>query len=140
MKPNRAVIATLALVVLVVPFAPAFAAGTGIWKDTRCAATSASGGPVKPCDFCDALIVTTNITDYLVWFATIAAVLMVVVGALMMMFSAGSQEKFSTGKKTMVSAVVGLTIALAAWIVVNIIVQFLAPGGADVPWAQVRCS
>lgn len=94
----------------------------------------------NPCDFCDALRITRNITVLLMWFATIAAVIMIVVGALTMMFAAGSEERFATGKKTILNAVIGLAIALAAWLITNTFIQFLSPGDTSVPWDQIHCS
>lgn len=119
--------------------APALAAGTGIWEDTGCAADSTSGGPTSPCDFCDALIVVRNVTVMLTWFSTIAATLMIVVGALMMMLAAGSEERFAKGKTTILNAVIGMAIALTAWLFVNVVLQFLS-GNPDLPWNTINCT
>ncbi len=119
--------------------APALGAGKGIWENTRCAADSDAGGPTRPCDFCDALQVTANIVDYLLTFATVAATIMIVVGALIMMFAAGSEERFATGKKTVLNAVIGMAIALVSWLVVSEVLHFLS-GKANLPWNQINCA
>lgn len=156
MKPTgrgrTAVIAAVAVAVFVTSLTPALAqspldnlerdcAITNIWCGAKCGGAPIVGnvGPKGPCDFCDALVVARNITVLLMWFATLAAVIMIVVGALMMLFAAGSEERFASGKKTIMNAVIGLAIALAAWLAVNTVFQFLAPGGANVPWAQINC-
>ncbi|MFH0806664.1 MAG: hypothetical protein V1885_03000 [Candidatus Brennerbacteria bacterium] len=123
--------------------APAYA--INIWEGARCSTDTAAarittGGPTGPCDFCDALVVAKNIILLLLEFATIAATIMIVVGALMMMFSGGSEERFATGKRAILNAAIGLAIALASWLIVNIVIQFLAPGDTIVPWAQINCS
>lgn len=94
---------------------------------------------VNACDFCDALIVVRNVTVMLMWLSTIAATLMIVVGALMMMLAAGSEERFAKGKTTMLNAVIGMAIALTAWLFVNVVLQFLS-GNPDLPWNTINCA
>lgn len=131
--------AVAAVMILMTPFAAAQA--INIWEGAQCggAPIGPSGGPQGPCNFCDALIVAKNIILLLLEFATIAATIMIVVGALMMMFSGGSEEKFATGKKTILSAVIGMAIALASWLVVNVVLQFLS-GTPNLPWNQINCA
>lgn len=137
MKFSRTVVLVLVSAALFTTFTAPALAGEGIWKNTQCAA--GTPGPNGPCNFCDALWVAKNIVAYLLQFATLAAVIMIVVGALTMMFAAGSEEKFATGKRTILNAVIGLAIALASWLIINTVIQFLAPGKTNVPWAQISC-
>lgn len=111
-----------------------------IWKDARCGGTAIiTGGPTGPCNFCDALFVARNIIQLLLEFALIAAALMIAVGALMMMTSGGSEERFASGKKTILNAVIGAAIALCSWLVINVVLQFLS-GAPNLPWNQITCS
>jgi hypothetical protein len=139
MKTLREVVIAVALVLLFAPLGPAQA--INIWQGAKCGGTpiGPTGGPQGPCTFCDALVVTQNIIKLLLEFATIAATVMIVVGALMMMFAAGSEERFATGKKTILNAVIGLAIALASWLIVNILLQFLS-GTPNLPWNQINCT
>jgi hypothetical protein len=137
----RAVLISISFVIIFASLVtPAYA--INIWEGAQCGGTTIGpdGGPQGPCNFCDALVVAKNIITLLLEFATIAAVLMIVVGALIMMFAGGSEEKFATGKKAILNAVIGLAIALGAWLIVNIVIQFLAPGDTIVPWANIQCS
>lgn len=94
---------------------------------------------VNPCDFCDGLIVVRNVTVMLIWFSGIAALIMIAVGALLMMFAAGSEERFAKGKTAMLNALIGLGIALGAWLVVNFVLHFLS-GNPDLPWNSIDCA
>lgn len=140
MNAAKGLIAAAAVIILFTPFASAEA--INIWQGARCGGASigATGGPQGPCNFCDALVVGKNIIQLLLELALIAATIMIVVGALTMMFAAGSEERFATGKKTILNAVFGMAIALGAWLVINTIIQFLAPGETNVPWASINCA
>ena len=131
-------ITLLVITLAFVPLSFASAAGTGIWEGTQCAENSLTGGPVDPCDFCDGLQVAANIIDFLLKFAAVAAVIMIVAGALIMMFSGGSEERFATGKRAITNAIIGLAIGLVAWTFVNTVLQFLS-GSPSLPWNEIRC-
>lgn len=152
MKSSRVIAPILiTIALLVILTAPALAqtspltelekdcAITNIWCGTG-SGTLTCNKATTGCNLCDALVVTRNITVLLMWFAMIGAVLMIVVGALTMMFAAGSEERFAKGKKAILNAVIGLAIALGAWLIVNTVLQFLSPGGVAVPWSQINCS
>ncbi len=117
----------------------ALAQGTGIWTNTSCAARSTTGGPVGPCDFCDAIIVTNNIIQMLFKFSLGIGTLMIVVGGIAMIISTGSKEKFEKGKKILVKAVTGVAIALLSWIIVSTVIRVLT-GSSAFPWNQISCT
>ncbi|MFH1192953.1 MAG: pilin [Candidatus Jorgensenbacteria bacterium] len=110
-----------------------------IWEGAKCGdEIITTGGPKGPCDFCDGLIVTSNVIQFIWQIAFVVAVGMIVWGALQLMTSGGSEERVSKGKKTMTAAVTGLVIALVAWLVVSEILQFLS-GEPSFPWSQITC-
>jgi hypothetical protein len=113
---------------------------TNIWEGAHCGATQAitTGGPEGPCNFCDALVVTSNIVQFLWQIAFVVAVGMIVWGALQTMTSGGSEERVSQGRKTMTAAVIGLVIALAAWLIVNELLLLLS-GKPALPWSEISC-
>lgn len=117
-------------------FAPT-ASAFSIWQGTSCAPDNRA--PVGPCSFCDALKVTANIVQFLFKVAIPIAVAMIVWGAFRMMTSGGSEQNVESGKKTVTSAVIGLVIVLAAWIIINTVLHLLA-GGIDFPWNEINCS
>ncbi len=91
------------------------------------------------CTLCDALKVAANVVDFLIKIALALGVLMIVYGAILMMISAGNQERYSTGKKAMTGAFIGVFIALTSWIIVNTVLHILA-GEAAFPWSIIQCA
>lgn len=91
-----------------------------------------------PCTFCDGIIVIRNAIQFLFELSIPIAVVMIVWGALRLMFSGGSEQNVASGRKIITSAVVGLIIALSAWIIVNTALSVLV-GDATFPWNQINC-
>ncbi|MCP6720141.1 MAG: pilin [Patescibacteria group bacterium] len=124
---------------IVFPLFPGVAsAQLNIWEDT--------GQPGRatcnidgPCTFCDALKVTSNVVQLLFQVAIPIAVAMIIYGALRLMFAGGSQERITQSRKIMTSAVIGLIIALSAWIIVNTLLHVLT-GNPSFPWNEITCS
>ncbi|MEK7195481.1 MAG: pilin [Patescibacteria group bacterium] len=77
--------------------------------------TSAYGaGLYNPLGCETARCVTDKIADFLLAIGGPIAVIMVLVGGFQMMTAAGNPEQFSTGKKTLLYAAIGLVVILAA--------------------------
>lgn len=116
--------------------------GTGIWKGTSCSTVpqDCKAYPVKPCNFCDGLVVTKNILDYMMQLVVPLALAMIIYGAIRMMIAAGSEQQFGSGKKIITSAVVGVIIAFSGWIIVNTVIHIIAnPNAFPVPWSRISC-
>lgn len=107
-----------------------------IWEGAKCAPEG--GGPTSSCDFCDALTVAQNIIGYLTQLAFVLVTAMIVWGALQMVISAGSSEKFTHGKKGITDAVVGLLVIMATWLIINEFLHLMT-GGIAIPWDKVHC-
>lgn len=137
-------VSSLALVVLFAAAAPFTASAQAqafrnIWKDTTCAPDYATQGPTSPCTLCDGLVVASNIIYDLFIAATIAAALMIIAGGVVLMTAGASEKNVSTGKAMMLNAVMGLVIALAAWLAMNTLLGFMT-GNPKLPWAKISCS
>ncbi|MCK5122934.1 MAG: hypothetical protein KAQ87_02195 [Candidatus Pacebacteria bacterium] len=72
-----------------------------------------------PANFDSAVI---NLTNWVLGFVAMIAVLMIVFGGVMYIGSAGDETKATTGKRTITYALIGLIIAGIAYALVNIIV------------------
>lgn len=106
-----------------------------IWRGTS------GGGCNKSatgCSLCDGVKVVVNVINDLTTLATVIAVGMTVYGAVMLMISAGSEERVRKGKGIITSAVIGLIIVLAGWLIVNTVLH-LVTGTIDFPWADIQC-
>jgi hypothetical protein len=115
-----------------------FSAGTGIWAGTKCAETSAEGGPEESCDFCDAIIVANNIIEMLMKYSLVIAGVMIVVGAFFIMTSAGSTKAIEKGKQTIKLSITGAVITLLSYLAVGTFLHILT-GRADLPWNEIEC-
>lgn len=100
--------------------------------------------PLLPCVGvqCQSLCDLAHLFQHLIWFGMTLAVLalapaFIAFGGIMMMVSIGSPEKLASGKKIVTSAIIGLLIALGAFIIVNTFMAFLAPG---IGWTTISCT
>lgn len=114
--------------------------GKGIWYGAKCGGSplGAGEGPRGSCSLCDAIIVAQNIIQMLFEIAVPIAVIMIAWGAFVFMTAGGSEERITKGRKVMTAAVIGLTIALGAWIIVSTILHLLS-GNLAFPWNNVSC-
>ena len=108
----------------------------GIWEGTTCNQSNIK--PFRPCGFCDAVIVARNIINYLFQLAIPLAVGMIVWGAVRIMLAGGSEKNLTAGKETMVSALIGLAVALGAWVIINTLLHVIT-GSVDFPWSTITC-
>lgn len=114
-----------------------------IWEGTsgggcNVSQLDAAGRITNTCTFCDGLIVIRNIVNLLFQIAIPLAVLGVTWGAIMLGISGGNESKIRSAKDTMKLAIIGLIIALCAWLIVNTILQLLT-GNPNFPWATLNC-
>ncbi|MCK5122935.1 MAG: hypothetical protein KAQ87_02200 [Candidatus Pacebacteria bacterium] len=75
-----------------------------------------------PADFDDAVI---NLTNWVLGFVAMIAVLAIVFGGVMYIGSAGDETKATTGKRVVTYALIGLVIAGIAYALVNVIVSII---------------
>lgn len=140
---TKTVLTVLLVALFALPLVSAAAAPRefmNIWKGASCGASSpiTTGGPTGPCNLCDAIVVASNIIFNLFVIAIIVSVLMIVAGGIVFMTGGASESKLSLGKSMMTNAVLGLAIALAAWLIVNTLLSFLT-GNPTLPWNQISC-
>ena len=84
--------------------------------------TSPSAPTGVPTDFDDAIL---NLTNWILGFVAMIAVLAIVWGGLMYIGSAGDENKATTGKRVITYALIGLVIAGIAYALVNIVVTVI---------------
>jgi len=61
----------------------------------------------------------------------VLAPIMIVIGGMMMLIAGGSEERFSSGRRMATGAVIGILIALCAFLIVNFAVTTLVDGRID---------
>jgi hypothetical protein len=103
--------------------------------------------PNPPCTLCDLFATGQRVLNFLVGppggLVFALAVIGIMIGGMLIMVSGGNKELYSKGVFALKAAVIGLAIALSAWIIVNTIFLALAggprPPGFPWPWHQIRC-
>ena len=131
----KKIIFIFAVGLAVIPFATQ-ALSFNIWENTNKTVTYASGtmlasttencNVVGSCNLCDALQVFKNIVNILFTIAIPLAVALIVYGGIRVMTSGGSEQNISEAKNIITSALIGLVIALAAWVIVSVILSVIA--------------
>lgn len=114
------------------------AAPFDIWSGTG-AGGSATCNVEGPCTFCDGMKVIFNIVETLVFVVIPLAVLVIVYGGIRLVTASGSEENVKKGKDAITNAVIGVVIALAAWVVINETLHILT-GNISFPWNELQCT
>ena len=120
------------LILFFVSFSPVLA--TGIWDDVTCHEDAEA-----TCKACNLYQVINNVIQMLAELTFAIGALMIVAGGVMMMVSAGNEERFSQGKKFITNAVIGIVIAVSAWVIVSELFHLIAGGGLELPWETIPC-
>lgn len=96
------------------------------------------------CSMCDLLSIVTRFADILVAFSGVAALLMFVWGGMTMIMAFGDQSKVTSGKNTVIAAVIGIIIVMGAFVFVNTVMKGLGYNGSwntcDIQTAAEPCT
>jgi len=123
------------LILIIALLAVALPANAQVWDGVNCNQQGEG-----PCNTCDALKVSSNVIKLLTQFAISLSALMVAYGAILMMLSGSNEGLYSKGKKAIIWAVIGVVVALGGWIIVNTIINILAPDTSFLPWSEIQCT
>ena len=94
-----------------------------------CGQTNPDTGVVdKPCDYNGFLLLLKNVFDYLVLIAVPLATVAIVYAGIIMVTAGGNDGKRSQAKDIIWTAVKGLVLVLAAYLIVRTIFQALTQG------------
>ena len=100
----------------------------------------------ETCDFCDLLKLVEIIIDFSLYKIAIPlAVVFVIYGGFVIMTAGSSSERVSQGKKIIQAAVIGILIALLAWLLIDTILKVVATSdGMPNQWwnprAELNCN
>ncbi len=99
------------------------------------------------CGTCHVVQLANNVTDIIIDLALGISVLIFMYAGWLMISAAGNSTQIKKGKDVMLNVLVGLIIILTAWLVVDVMLKSLLPGGqvkfgtnAPMPWNQIVCS
>lgn len=98
-------------------------------------------GAGKPCTICDIWVLSDNVVDFLLQsLAAPILVIVLVVGGFIYVTSGGNPKRTEQAKSLLTSAIVGIIIALAAWLIVNTILNVLVKKEFVPPWTDIKGS
>lgn len=93
---------------------------------TKYTATGVPDGVICPCTLDHFFLMLGDIYTFVVYnIATPLAILMIIIGAGLMMASAGNPNTFNLGKKTVYAAIIGIIFVFGALLIVNTILNIL---------------
>ena len=131
-KNLRILLITMFLVVLIAPqitLAEAFDPAQGL---VTCGNADDGSDACTICDFFDTL---AKIYDFLVkWIAAPLAVVAISVGAVFMLIGGSSPNLYDTGKKIVRTAIIGLFLVFASWLIIDLILHAVGYSNADNWW------
>jgi hypothetical protein len=77
------------------------------------------------CTLCHLVVGVDTIIDYLLGLIGIVGILMLVIGGITYLVSAGNQKMMTSAKTAIFSTLAGFAIVLLAWVVVNTVITYL---------------
>lgn len=96
-----------------------------------------------PCTYCDLLKLLKGVINFLMYIIFPLATIMIVWGGIVIMTARESPERVKQGRSIITAAVVGILIALLSWLILDTIIQVMAPNFKVVnlgrPWQQLNC-
>lgn len=102
-----------------------------------CPYVQAEVGRYGTCEFVQLI---NNVISFLVTFASIAAVLLIIYGGFQLVVSAGNVSAKQAAKSILVNTLIGYVIILAAFLIVNTILGVLLPSGSPaLGWQRIEC-
>jgi len=94
-------------------------------------------GPDNTYTLCDFFQMIINIITWLWRFVAVLALVFIVVGGFMYIFSAGNPELMARAKNVLTWAIIGFVITLCAVLIINMVMQALGYDKADT-WRQIE--
>jgi|SRR3990167_8947024 len=95
------------------------------------------------CKFCDLFKLAENVLNFAIFkIAFPLMVIFIVYGGFVIMTAGDSGEKVSSGRKIIQTAIIGVAIALIAWLAVDILIQLLSKSSIQWwnPASVINCS
>lgn len=90
------------------------------------------------CDVCDFFTLIDKIINFvMIDIAPALALLLIIVGAIVIITSGGSQTNYDKGKGIIFAAIIGFLIILGSWFIINLVMSFST--GAD-SWNTINCA
>lgn len=128
------------IVVLVLIFSPLMALAQPSFVGDVAPECGDAGGSGM-CGYCDLMTLAQRVIEFLVFFGIVVAILMIIYAGVLYLGSAGNSSQVSKAHSVLRSAIFGLVIVLASYLIINLIlVSFDVAGGIGRdPWVLPGC-
>lgn len=80
------------------------------------------------CNINDFVLMFIRLADFFLGIVALVALYFIIMGAFTLIVAGGNPEKIKAGKNTLVSALVGLFVVFAAWVIINSLYYALTGG------------
>lgn len=92
------------------------------------------------CGTCEFVSVFNNVIQFIVQISSLLAVIVFIYAGFLMVTSQGNEGQLSKAKGLFTNVVIGLVILLAAFLIVNVVLQgFLKTGSPVYQWQTIEC-
>lgn len=94
------------------------------------------------CSLCDLLEMFKRLITLGLKIGTALAALFVAWGSFVIMTAGatGGEKKMEEGKKIIWTAITGILIAFAAWLILGTVLQILTGSPSKLPWNEIKCA
>ncbi|OGZ62525.1 MAG: hypothetical protein A3C58_01915 [Candidatus Staskawiczbacteria bacterium RIFCSPHIGHO2_02_FULL_34_10] len=94
-------------------------------------AVNASSGPACRCELTHLFVLIVNVYNFIIlYIATPLAGLLIVIGGVLLLVSAGNPGLASMAKRIIWGAIIGVLLIFGAWLIINIVLQAIGYAGA----------
>lgn len=91
------------------------------------------------CTICDIWALADKVINFLLFtLATPILIIVLIVGGFIYLTSGGNPKKTETAKGLITSAIFGIIIAFAAWLIVDTILKTLVKGNLTIAWQEIE--
>ena len=104
----------------------------------NCIDNTASYNTTDECTICHFFLMIKNILDFALKLAVVVAILFIVFGGLMYIFSTGNEAMLTRAKSMIFWALGGFTLCFISWLIVAEIISIFGYTGSN--WYEVDCS
>src|SRR3989344_374222 len=138
-KLHFAILTAVIAASLLTPFAVSAQFGPLIDPD-QCSGTLLFPEGEKYCTLCDGLNAVKRAMNLLIELGLAVAVVIIAYGGILIMTGGANPGNIDAGRKAITGSVVGVAIALLAWLIVNQIFYLLVTNGlTGQPWNNIKC-
>lgn len=131
-------IGTIFMVVFVLLFSPFLALAQPSFVGDVAPDCDVTGGM---CGYCDLMRLAQRVIEFLIFFAIVVAILMIIYAGFLYVGAAGNPGQVTKAHSVLRAAVFGLVIVLASYLIINLILMIFGVAttiGTD-PWNLPGC-